>query len=157
MPGEFHCKNLSWRIPEQDCDLIRTFYEQTPHDGVDLDSNDFVQYIDNLVHWEYLTTLYLEGRTFMHGNKRYKDHIGEEVYFQGRREEDAGGDNNRIWNKDGEQRRRELVLRGLVNNAIDYYRNVGWNFKSTVDWGERKFRPFRCDLSEWKEIPDTVN
>jgi len=152
MPGEFFCLRPSWRIPQTDCELIKRFYEQTPHEGVNLDSFKFIGYIDTIIHWEYLTTLYLERRTFMHGNKRYREYVGEEVYLQGRREEDVGGNKNEIWSMDGEQRRREIVLGGLVHNAIDYYRNVGWNFRKTVDWGERKFRPFRCNLSEWREL-----
>lgn len=145
------------RIPQADVKYLMRFYEGTPHVGVPLSSIEVLDYVDEVVYWEYLKNIF-NNREYE--NHTYKEWIESECYNAGIEEENPSPPHERwmFWTPEAEQERRKCVLQWLVNRTIAYYREVGFDFRNrgSHQWQEWSHGNFRCNLREWKQVPEFV-
>ncbi len=134
------------RIPEKQVELLRELYAATLHEDIPLSPDEFVYYISERVHVEYMRQVLFWD---ISGNHNLRQFIRREVYFEGIRLEQNGGNTPDLWQVSGEERRLRITLQRLVNRAIVLYRQTDGDVNR---YGENGELDIRCNLSLFDRI-----
>jgi hypothetical protein len=142
------------RIPKKQVEILRELYEITPHEGVPLSPEDFVEFIDKRIHIEYLRKVF-EGKKPNSENHNFREFVAREVYFEGIRIEQSGRNEPDLWEPAGEEKRLTATLERLTERAIHLYREIGDNVNDYGKNGELDLMcedlDMRCDLSRYRK------